>query len=119
MLVTSPVILGFGAALILITDSPPFWVFNISVFFVSLPFGLAVITPSIFFAVLMHLASSENEIREWRKTGQFKLFAWHKLINESEKGREGKHFSLILLARLSLKQLLLVALLCQKNKIHH
>ena len=112
MLVISPVILGFGAAKILVTDSTPFGVFNLSVFFVSLPFGLAVIAPSVFYAVLMHLASSVDEIREWRKTGQFKLFAWHKLINESEKGREGKHFSLILLACLSLKQLLLVALLC-------
>ena len=89
MLVISPVILGFGAAMILVTDSTPFGVFNLSVFFVSLPFGLAVILPSGIFAVLTHLASSADEIRDWRKTGQFKIFAWHKLINESEKGREG------------------------------
>ena len=89
MLVISPVILGFGAAMILVTDSTPFGVFNLSVFFVSLPFGLAFIASSVFFAVLMHLASPADEIREWRKTGQFKIFACHKLINESKKGREG------------------------------
>ena len=38
MLVISPVILGFGAAMILVTDSTPFGVFNLTVFFVSLPF---------------------------------------------------------------------------------
>ena len=84
MLVISPVILGFGAAMILVTDSTPFGVSNLSVFFVFLTFGLAVIVPSVFFAVLMHLASSADETREWRKTGQFKLFAWHNLIIESE-----------------------------------
>ena len=64
MLVISPVMLRFGAAMILVTDSTPFGVFNLSVFFVSLPFGLAFIAPSVFFAVLMHLASSANEIRD-------------------------------------------------------
>ncbi len=48
MLVISPVILGFGPAMILVTDSTPFGVFNLSVFFVSLPFGLAFIVPSVF-----------------------------------------------------------------------
>ena len=58
-------------------------------FFVSLPFGLAVMAPSDFFSALMHMSYSGDETREWRKTGQFELFAWHKLINESEKRREG------------------------------
>ena len=70
MLVISPVILGVGAAMILVTDSTPFGIFNLSVFFVSLPFGLAFIVPSVFFAALMHLASSSNEIRDLRKTGR-------------------------------------------------
>ncbi len=48
MLVTSPVILGFGAAMILVTDSTPFGDFKLSVFFVFLPFGLAVIALSVF-----------------------------------------------------------------------
>jgi len=49
MLVISPVILGFGAAMILVTDSTPFGIFNLSVFFVSLPFWLAVVTSSVCF----------------------------------------------------------------------
>ena len=91
MLVISPVILGFGAAMILVTDSTHFGIFNLSVFFVSYTIWTSCHCTISFFSVLMHLASSVDEIREWRKTGQFELFAWHKLINESEKGREGKH----------------------------
>ncbi len=49
MLGFSPVILGFGAAMILVTDSTPFGVFNLSLFFVSLPFGLAFIVPTVSF----------------------------------------------------------------------
>ena len=74
MLVISPVIFGFGAAMILVTDSTPLGVFNLSVFFVSLPFGISCHCAISFFAVLMHLASSANEIQDLRKTSQFKLF---------------------------------------------
>ena len=38
----------FGAVMILVTDSSPFGIFNLSVFFVSLPFGLAFIVASVF-----------------------------------------------------------------------
>ena len=75
MLVISPVILGFGAAMILVTDSTPFGIFNLSVFFVFLPFGLAFIVPSVSFCCVDASGFSADEIRGWRKTGQFKLFA--------------------------------------------